>query len=73
MAETRQLSVAYLLHATHTTGRENWLAVEADRVLAEMCRCCGEQRVIAALTACATHKSMHVRAKVCVCVCVCVC
>ncbi len=45
-------------------GRENWLAAEADRVLAEMCRTCGEQRVIAALCACAGHKSMHVRAKV---------
>jgi hypothetical protein len=46
-------------------GRENWLAAEADRVLADMCRtAASEARCVAALTAHAGHKSMHVRAKV---------
>ncbi|KAF5833408.1 hypothetical protein DUNSADRAFT_10277, partial [Dunaliella salina] len=45
-------------------GRENFLAAEADRALAEMCRQVSEHRAMAALCACANHKSMHVRAKV---------
>uniref|UniRef100_A0A7S3QX62 TOG domain-containing protein n=1 Tax=Dunaliella tertiolecta TaxID=3047 RepID=A0A7S3QX62_DUNTE len=45
-------------------GRENFLAAEADRALAEMCRRVSEHRAMAALCACANHKSMHVRAKV---------
>eukprot|EP00967_Tisochrysis_lutea_P010002 scaffold11598_cov22-Tisochrysis_lutea.AAC.4 len=46
------------------TCRENFLAAEADRALAEMCRRVSEHRAMAALCACANHKSMHVRAKV---------
>jgi hypothetical protein len=36
----------------------------ARRALSEMIRCCSEARAVAALIACAGHKSMHVRAKV---------
>lgn len=45
-------------------GRENFLAAEADRALAEMCRRVSEQKALAVLCAHSTHKSMHVRAKV---------
>jgi hypothetical protein len=46
------------------SGRENFLAAEADRALAEMCRRASEHRVVAVLCANANHKSTHVRAKV---------
>ncbi len=45
-------------------GRDNFLAAEADRVLADMCRVCGEARVLAALLGCAGHKNPYVRGKV---------
>ncbi|KAG2502218.1 hypothetical protein HYH03_000704 [Edaphochlamys debaryana] len=45
-------------------GRDNFLAAEADRVLGEMCRCCGEARTITSLLACAAHKNPYVRGKV---------
>lgn len=45
-------------------GRENFLVAEADRALMEMCRNCGEARVVAALLACASHKGPTVRGKV---------
>ncbi|GIL85496.1 hypothetical protein Vretifemale_14008 [Volvox reticuliferus] len=45
-------------------GRDNFLAAEADRALAEMYRCCGESRSVLALLGCAGHKSPYVRGKV---------
>eukprot|EP00195_Chlamydomonas_chlamydogama_P001663 CAMPEP_0202916712 /NCGR_PEP_ID=MMETSP1392-20130828/69262_1 /ASSEMBLY_ACC=CAM_ASM_000868 /TAXON_ID=225041 /ORGANISM="Chlamydomonas chlamydogama, Strain SAG 11-48b" /LENGTH=1484 /DNA_ID=CAMNT_0049609237 /DNA_START=160 /DNA_END=4614 /DNA_ORIENTATION=+ len=45
-------------------GRENFLAIEADRALADMVRNCSEARTVSALAACANHKSTHVRTRV---------
>ncbi|GFR42338.1 hypothetical protein Agub_g3246 [Astrephomene gubernaculifera] len=45
-------------------GRDNFLAAEADRVLAEMYRCCSESRSTTALLSCAGHKNPYVRGKV---------
>jgi hypothetical protein len=38
--------------------------MEADKALAEMCRCCSEARTAMALIACVGHKSMHVRSRI---------
>lgn len=54
---------AYLL-VSSASGRENFLAAEADRALAEMCKRASEHRAVAVLCANANHKSTHVRAKV---------
>ncbi|GLI71807.1 hypothetical protein VaNZ11_017199 [Volvox africanus] len=45
-------------------GRDNFLAAEADRALAEMYRCCGESRAVLALLGCAGHRNPYVRGKV---------
>ncbi|KXZ45846.1 hypothetical protein GPECTOR_50g640 [Gonium pectorale] len=45
-------------------GRDNFLSAEADRVLGEMYRCCGEARSVLALLGCAGHKNPYVRGKV---------
>lgn len=47
-----------------TAGRENFLTLEADRTLAEMCRYVSESRAAASLIACAAHKAPTVRARV---------
>ena len=40
-----------------TAGRENFLTLEADRTLSEMCRYVSESRAAASLIASATHKA----------------
>ena len=45
-------------------GRDTFLAQEADRALAEMGRSVSENRAIAALLGCTSHKSATVRQKV---------
>ena len=45
-------------------GRDTFLAQQADRALAEMGRSVSENRAIAALLSCTSHKSATVRLKV---------
>lgn len=54
----------YLTCYSPSVGRDNFLALEADKALSIMVRCVSEARSINSLTALSSHKSNFVKAKV---------
>ncbi|BDA46048.1 probable TOG array regulator of axonemal microtubules protein 1 [Coccomyxa sp. Obi] len=63
-ADTMVAAVAKRAGEVSTAGRSSPLSLAADHTLATIVACLSEQKVVAALLGCATHKNANIRAKV---------